>query len=349
MPMAKRKRKSPQGAPDGWAQLQTLLADSKAHSAPGITLVVGAGIHRERTSNSIAGQSAVNALGSWRGLLSHFATSQSLECDPQRGNLALVWEELAFKFERSGSAWQRETSALYALQEVITGFSETVPNLRRRAIQVVSDPRFINVINLNIDRFLIDELIKEEDRRVWRPQPSHTKRGKRGSDLDKSRAFCSAIDRRKVWQPHGDVLLKGSLCLGNRAYMLSMMAFEKYRNEIWKVNRQQNSKADSHGKTPSPRAANSYLSWADVMLHSHLLFVGCGLSSHDADIWFALNCRRRYWIRHPGKAPKTFVVRANDNNTDPIPQEYATVLSANNYDDAWKLLGWALEGRKGGQ
>lgn len=344
--MAKHKSKSQQGAPDVWAQLQTLLADSKAHSAPGITLVLGAGIHRERTSNSIANWSAVNALGSWRGLLSHFATSQSLECDPQKGNLALVWEELAFKFGRSGPAWQREKSALDALQKVIGGLSEIVPSLRRRAIQVVSDPRFINVINLNIDRFLIDELIKEEVRRVWRPQPSHTKRG---SDLGQSRAFCSDLDRRKVWQPHGNVLLKDSLCLGSRAYMLSMMAFEKYRNEIWKVNRQQKSKINSHGKTPLPRAVESYLSWADAMLHSHLLFVGCGLSSHDADIWFALNCRRRYWIRHPGKAPQTFVMRVYDKNADPIPNEYAKVLSANNYDEAWKLLGWTLEGRKRGK
>ena len=314
--MAKQKSESQQGAPDGWAQLQTLLADSKAHSVPGITLVLGAGIHRERTSNSIANWSAVNALGSWRGLLSHFATSQSLKCDPQKGNLALVWEELAFKFGGSGPAWQREKSALNALQKVIIG------------------------------RFLIDELIKEEVRRVWRPQPSHTKRG---SDLVKSRAFCSDLDCRKVWQPHGNVLLKDSLCLGSRAYMLSMMAFEKYRNEIWKVNRQQKSKIDSNGKTPSPRPAKSYLSWADAMLHSHLLFVGCGLSSHDADIWFALNCRRRYWIRNPGKAPQTFVVRVYDKNADPIPNEYAKVLSANNYDEAWKLLGWTLEGRKRGK
>jgi hypothetical protein len=42
-------------------------------------------------------------------------------------------------------------------------------------------------------------------------------------------------------------------------------------------------------------------------------------------------------------------VRVDDKNADSIPQEYATVLPANNYDDAWKLLGWTLEVRKEGK
>ena len=341
--MAKRKRKPSQGAPDDWAELQTLLANSRAHSAPGITLVLGAGIHRERASNSIASRTAVNALGSWCGLLTHFARSQSLECDLRGGNLALAWEELAFKFRRSGSAWQRERSALDALQKVITGFSAVVPSLRSHASRLVSDPRFINVINLNIDQCLINELIKE-DRRVWRAKPSRRKHGKGGIDLGESRAFCSALERRKVWQPHGDVFRKDSLCLGSRAYVQSCSEFEEYRNLIWAERRKVRSGSNRKRTSPTKRDAQSYNSWADAMLHSHLLFVGCGLSSHDADIWFALNCRRRYWMRHRDKAPKTFVVRIDDRNSDPIPQEYASVLSANNYDEAWKLLGWALNG-----
>lgn len=340
--MANHKCKSSRGAPDDWAQLQTLLADSRAYSAPGITLVLGAGIHRERTSNSIAGQTAVNALGSWSGLLAHFARSQSLECDLRVGNLALGWEELAFKFRCSGSAWQRERTALDALQKMIVGFSAVVPSLRKHATQLILDPRFINVINLNIDQCLINELIKKRDRRVWSSQPSHTKRGKRGFDLEKSRAFCSDLERRKVWQPHGDVLRKDSLCLGSRAYVQSCSEFEKYRNLIWAERRKDRSGSNRKSTSPTTRDAQSYKNWADAILHSHLLFVGCGLSSHDADVWFALNCRRRYWMRHPGRAPKTFVVRADDSNADPIPQEYASVLSANNYDEAWKLLGWAL-------
>ena len=298
--------------------------------------MLGAGIHKERHPTSIATSVAVNALGSWYGLLSYFATSQSLEFDVRGGNLALTWEELAFKCSQNGQAGNREKFALQRLRKVIEQFRSDLPQLSSRASLVIRDLRFLNIVNLNIDPFLVQELRSSAVKRAARTSISTLPEIHRHS-----RRHRNHTTNQTIWQPHGDTESIDSLQLGSRAYMRSVMTFEKFRNKIWEVNR-------SVG-APKKRQSTSYQSWADVMMHSHLVFVGCGLSLHDADMWFALNCRRRYWIRRPGNTPKTFVVRVDDKNADSIPQEYATVLSANNYDDAWKLLGWTLEGRKEGK
>lgn len=117
--MPKKQHKSIPIAKNGWGQLQALLDDKDQHISPGISLVLGAGIHKERHPTSIATSVAVNALGSWYGLLSYFATSQSLELDIRGGNLALTWEELAFKCSQNGQAGNREKFALQKLRTVI--------------------------------------------------------------------------------------------------------------------------------------------------------------------------------------------------------------------------------------
>ena len=334
--MPKKQRKSIPIATNGWGQLQALLGDEDQHTSPGISLVLGAGIHKERHPTSIATSVAVNALGSWYGLLSHFATSQSLELDIRGGNLALTWEELAFKCSQKGEAGNREKFALQKLRKVIEQFRSDLPQLSPRANLVIRDLRFLNIVNLNIDPFLVQELRSFAVQRAARTSISTLPKIYRHS-----RRHRNQSTNQTIWQPHGDTDSIDSLQLGSRSYMRSVMMFEKYRNKISEVNRSV--------VAPKKRQSTSYKSWADVMMHSHLVFVGCGLSLHDADMWFALNCRRRYWIRDPDKTPKTFVVRVDEKNADSIPQEYATVLSANNYDDAWKLLGWALEVRKGGK
>ena len=311
----------------GWHKLAVLL---RKKPKQGITLVIGAGIHSVPKWECPLTHESGLLLSSWSALLD--ATVPRIQSSPPA---SLRWELGILQLKSGDQAWQRSKEAFKRLQAMVAEAETAV--LKRRCQyklvkSIIGASCVKNIISLNFD-LTIEQLLLESRKTLpaLRPVQSEAKPGStKAKAVAKVKAIrhlecCRTIDSRAIWHPHGDRKSSVGSCMGLREYALRVDAVEDARCKFQGIRRS--------------KSSNEHLpNWIDLMMSTHLIFVGTSLDFSEWDIWFALVNRWRNNARGKGKskAPQTFVLTTGDRHAN-LPSQF-TRLSAPNYDQGWKWL-----------
>ena len=139
------------------------------------------------------------------------------------------------------------------------------------------------------------------------------------------------IGERVVWHPHGDRKSTFKRCVGLRDYALSIAALELGRRYY---------KQRERKKALNP---NKIRDWVELMMSTHLIFLGTSIDRSEWDIWFALVNRWRNGANKPQH--RTFVLTTGDEH-EGLPSQI-TRLSAPSYETGWAWLDAVMNGHCG--
>lgn len=306
-------RCTPSGcAQAGWREFVTLLGSTPR---PRFTLVIGAGIHQiPQWECPIAYESGA-LLGSWNSMLDSVVPKvPGSPCASLRWDLGVLSGH-SDKPAQERSARAHQTlcqSVLFAESAVLSKRCSYEPLTSVMRAECVS-----NIVSLNFD-LTIERLLLGSVAEL--PKPI-------GKTMIERRV---EIGNCVIWHPHGDRRVSRGSCLGLREYALSSIAVESARSTFKQAERQRSTRRSS------PRT------WIDLMMSSHLIFLGTSIDFSEWDIWFSLVNRWRNFAKRANRKhqPSTFVLTTGTQHAH-LPDQF-TRLTAPNWGEGWKWLGAAM-------
>jgi hypothetical protein len=306
----------------GWSELSAILHGDQSKRF--ITLVVGAGIHQVPKWTCPHSYSSAQALGSWERLLDAVLPSTAHSESP-----SLRWELGILDSDADDAAQKKESRHFAKLCATVTAAEAAVLALQdsyEPVQKVLSSSLADHVISLNFD------LVAE---RLHCPDFDPTQNGHMGQPANGLLTHHYGVHGKRFWHPHGDRNTKDAGCLGIRRYAITQGKLEEARNNF----KSREPKGNSDVGKPHDYKSMTPETWIDLLMTSHLIFLGTSLSFNEWDIWFALVNRWRNYAKPENKKyePKTFVLTTGENHKH-LPSQFLR-LDAPRYEDGWKWLG----------
>ena len=319
-------------------------------------LFVGSGCHRylkKRLGVEYPRVAEGNAIFDWGSLLRQVSGGES---PPHHADNTAIWESIVaqrcakhpFK-----SPQDHEDELLKVVRETIRqgtpaasdpalgGFGD---RLRRSGVNTV--------VTLNFDRTL--------DRALQRASRAYPVRRPGDHDVGDYRTQLRVdADGITVWYAHGmaeERVRYRSIQLGLVGYADTVSALQA-RYAMYRTKRaawlgKANGPAAGSGGDQSYWPIGAFTSWAsdrsqnaenwlEVFLTSHVIFIGCGLSHAEIDVWFALHARQRELLGvPPAERPQTFFLHPLEFFPSHLTTRPAGLrpVVADSFDDAWSIV-----------
>jgi hypothetical protein len=241
----------------------------------------------------------------------------------------LRWELGILDSDADDAAQKRETKHFTKLCATVTTAEAAVLELLdsyEPVQRVLSSSLAEHVISLNFD------LVAE---RLHCPDFDPTRDSNLGQPANGLLTHYYSAHGKRFWHPHGDRNTKDAGCLGIRQYAISQAKLEDARKNF----KDKESKLNRKDGRPRDYKSMTTETWIDLMMISHLVFLGTSLSFNEWDIWFALVNRWRNYAKPENKKyePKTFVLTTGKHHKY-LPSQFLR-LNAPRYEDGWKWLG----------
>ena len=311
----------------GWHDLDSLIRSVPTEK---ITLIVGAGIHRvPKWSCPLTSESAMR-LSSWNALL-----DSVIPKEPSSQSPTLRWEMGILQSGVGDQASKRSKALLKTLQSNVKSAESAVlkrPDFYKLVKPILAADCVQHILSLNFD-LTVEELLLSGGSRfdlvfdhIKGEKPSLKKTGNVGQ-----LRLRRKIGERSVWHPHGDRTNTFEQCVGLRDYALSIAALESGRCAY---------KERERKKTLNPEEIRD---WVELMMSTHLIFLGTSIDRSEWDIWFALVNRWRNGANKPQH--RTFVLTTGDEH-EGLPSQI-TRLTAPSYELGWAWLDAVMNGHCG--
>lgn len=307
-----------------WDTLEAKIKSIRLRESPGLTLVLGAGIHQ---MSSLEG----NPLASWSELLD----SVSNHAQGAMGNISpsLYWELVSMSSkspEQMGHEGERSFRA--RLREKIQELELEVVNLRGNSMnpifEILDSGMVSDVVSLNLD-LVLERLYAERQGQNLRVQ------GK--GRLFRFREIESeAGNVVRFWHPHGDTDSLETMQMGMWEYQKQLPELRRRFNQIKAQERRLGHKGDFYRME---RKANN---WFELMLFRPVVFAGTSLDPAEWDIWFSILMRWRNRGRLENPFGDTWRLAKDNVNSailgGTLPKEGIGLLLADEWSDAWCRL-----------
>ena len=330
-------------------RLERVFDDGSRRIVP----IIGSGLHRHLGAHGVPELDlcGANGLANWADLLMSASLDKKgrpeflvprLECDDDP---TAVWESMLA--ERAKVVDQPASHHEQVLRTRVAALvREATPSSQVLVAfgQALASRGFRDIVSLNFDRTL-DRAMRgaSVDSMVYGRKPAE----------QTGNAGDAASMRPRLWHPHGMVaepdeestsgepeFTARELQLGLRNYstsssdlLVDVHAF-RVRKRNWKE-RQRNTKRFHEHVREQPE------SWVDVLLNSDIVFIGCGLSRVELDLWLLLHERQRELVRLPeADRPQGFFLHPLEGFPRKLRKSYAGLVPVitRSHDECWELL-----------
>ena len=319
-----------------------------------IVPIIGSGLHRHLGAHGVPefDLCGSNGLANWADLLVSASLDKKgrpeflvprLEWDDDP---TAVWESMLVARAgglKTGPTHRQERQLRARVARLVRG---ATPNpLELEAFGGVLARRgFRDIVSLNFDRSLDRALVGAGVKpKVYGRKPAQA--------VEATNNRTSGLPR--LWHPHGAVaepheesasgkpeFTTDEIQLGLRHYAIStsnvlkdVRAFRQ-RKGSWKKQGQVTQRFHEHVREQPE-------SWVDVLLNSDIVFIGCGLSRVELDLWLLLHERQRELARVPeAERPQAFFLHPLEGFPRHICKRPAGLVPVvtRSHDECWELL-----------